>query len=121
MKRRLSSVKERRDMRFADQPHHDGSILYVSNLSPTLGETVTLWVRAPRMAGIGTVHVRALRDGEQYFSQAVIDPDRTPLPTDGPPRPVSGYGSDDTWWRATASEVRRSERKAARAPMLLGA
>ena len=108
-------------MRFADQPHHDGSILYVSNLSPTLGETVTLWVRAPRMAGISTVHVRALRDGEQYFSQAVIDPDRTPLPTDGPPRPVSGYGSDDTWWRATASEVRRSERKAARAPMLLGA
>jgi hypothetical protein len=32
MKRRLSSVKERRDMRFADQPPHDGSILYVSNL-----------------------------------------------------------------------------------------
>ena len=88
-------------MRFADQPHHDGSILYVSNLSPTLGETVTLWVRVPRMAGISTVHVRALRDGEQYFSQAVIDPDRTRLLTDAPLRAVSGYGSGDTWWRAT--------------------
>src|SRR5665647_3945022 len=100
MKRRLSSVKERRDMRFADQPHHDGSILYVSNLSPTLGETVALWVRAPRMAGISTVHVRAVRDGEQYFSEAVIDPDRTPLLTNVSLLPVSGYGSGDRWWRA---------------------
>lgn len=44
--------------------HHDGSSYFVSNPSPTLGETVTLTLRVPRRASVERVYVRAMLDGE---------------------------------------------------------
>ncbi len=66
------------------QPHHDGSALYVSNLSPQRGDTVTVRVRVPHEAEVSAVHVRVTRDAEPKFVDAVVD--RT---TD-----------TETWWRA---------------------
>ena len=66
------------------QPHHDGSGLYVSNACPAPGETVQVLVRVPHEARITAVHLRTAPDGEQQFSDAVVDR-RT---------------DTDTWWRA---------------------
>ncbi len=66
------------------QPHHDGSALYVSNACPAPGETVQVLVRVPHEAGITAVHLRTAPDGEQQFSDALVDR-RT---------------DTDTWWRA---------------------
>lgn len=67
-----------------DQPHHDGSDLYVSDPHPSLGTTVTVFVRVPRVSGVSTVHLYAVRDGEPEYREAKVD------------------RSDDgeTWWRA---------------------
>jgi alpha-glucosidase len=85
-------------MRLCDQPHHDGSALYVSTQVPSLGECVTIWVRVPAAAGVRAVHVRSTPDGEPGFSAARVDDDRTG-------RAVGGYGRTDVWWRAEV-EVR---------------
>jgi alpha-glucosidase len=66
------------------QPHHDGSDLYVSNLAPTLGETVTVRVRVPHVAVVTAVHVRVVADAEPYFVPAAVER-RTPI---------------ETWWTA---------------------
>ena len=66
------------------QPHHDGSALYVSNLQPHLGDTVTVRVRIPHEAGVTAVHVRVTPDGEPQFVDAVID----------------RVSEAETWWRA---------------------
>ncbi|WP_084958591.1 glycoside hydrolase family 13 protein [Thermoactinospora rubra] len=79
-----------------DQPHHDGSALYVSTAAPRLGERVTVWVRVPY--DVESVHVRAVHDGEPRYHAAAVDPDRTG-------RPVGGYGSADTWWKAEITAV----------------
>ena len=52
------------------EPHHDGSLLYVSSLTPSLGETVSVRVRVPAGAGVQSVHVRTAPDGEQLFTPA---------------------------------------------------
>ncbi|MHA6507834.1 glycoside hydrolase family 13 protein [Tessaracoccus sp. Y1736] len=66
------------------QPHHDGSELYVSNPSPSLGETVSVFVRVPHACAVDSVHVRVTPDGEQQFVPATVDrADET-----------------ETWWRA---------------------
>ncbi|MGI5271076.1 glycoside hydrolase family 13 protein [Nonomuraea sp. CA-218870] len=85
-------------MRLLDQPHHDGSALYVSTRTPEPGRPVTLWLRAPRAAGVTGVHVRAVHDGEPRYARAGPDPERTG-------RPVGGYGGSDTWWRAEVTPV----------------
>jgi alpha-glucosidase len=54
-------------------PHHDGSVLYVPEQEPSLGETVTLFVRVPHEAGVTAVHVRAVVDAEPEFIEAVVD------------------------------------------------
>jgi alpha-glucosidase len=46
--------------------HHDGSSLYVSNLSPSLGETLTLRLRTHRDHQPETVVLRTVRDGEPH-------------------------------------------------------
>jgi Glycosidases len=66
------------------QPHHDGSALYVSNLRPRLGDTVTLRVRVPHEADVSAVHVRLTPDAEPKFVDAVIER-RT---------------DEETWWKA---------------------
>jgi alpha-glucosidase len=71
------------------QPHHDGSAGYVSDAAPTLGQTVSVWLRVPAAAGVDRVFVRSTPDGEPRFSPAVVD--RT--------------GSGQAWWRAEV-EVR---------------
>ena len=66
------------------QPHHDGSALYVSNLAPRLGDTVTVRVRVPHEADITAVHVRLTPDAEPLFVDAVVD----------------RVTETETWWRA---------------------
>lgn len=66
------------------QPHHDGSALYVSNLRPGLGDTVTMRVRVPHEADVSAVHVRLTPDAEPTFVDAVVE-HRT---------------ETETWWRA---------------------
>jgi alpha-glucosidase len=66
------------------QPHHDGSALYVSNLRPRLGETVSVRVRVPLEADVSAVHVRLTPDAEPKFVDAVIE-----VRTD-----------TETWWTA---------------------
>lgn len=67
-------------------PHHDGSGLYVSTLTPRLGDTVTVWVRVPTEMPLDHVHVRTLSDAEPVFVAATVDAGRS-----------SGL---ETWWRA---------------------
>ncbi len=64
--------------------HHDGSPLYVSNLAPALGETLTLRLRTDAAAQPEQVVLRTVRDGEPH--NVVAEPE----PGDGPVR----------WWRA---------------------
>ena len=47
-----------------NQPHHDGSELYVSNIAPELGEKVTLKVRVPRDYVFEKAMLRIYHDGE---------------------------------------------------------
>ncbi|MER6581714.1 hypothetical protein ABT267_38890, partial [Nonomuraea sp. NPDC001023] len=85
-------------MRHVGEPHHDGSALYVSIREPALGSRVTLWLRAPRAAGITGVHVRTVCDGEPRYAEARVDESRTGTP-------VAGYGADDVWWQAEVTAV----------------
>lgn len=48
-------------------PHHDGSELYVSSQSPSIGELVTFRFRAPSDFRIDTAIMRAHLDGEPRF------------------------------------------------------
>ena len=80
-------------MRLIEQPHHDGSSLYISDAAPRLGDVVTVWVRVPAAAGVGAVHLRTTPDGEPNFVAAAVDPERTGTA-------VGGYGATDVWWRA---------------------
>jgi alpha-glucosidase len=54
-------------------PHHDGSALYVSNLAPSLGETVTVRIRVPNASRSEQVWVRTVHDAEPTFVKATID------------------------------------------------
>lgn len=55
-----------------DQPHHDGSPLYVSTQAPRLGELVGVRLRVPRSAGaVQRVAVRSNPDREPRFVDAV--------------------------------------------------
>lgn len=83
-------------MRLIEQPHHDGSPLYVSDPAPVLGDVVTVWVRVPAAADVVAVHVRSTPDGEPSFTAGEVDPDRTGAA-------VGGYGATDVWWRAALS------------------
>ena len=69
---------------FLARPHHDGSALYVSNLRPGPGETVTVRVRVPHEADVIAVHVRTTPDAEPLFVDAVVDQTT----------------ETETWWRA---------------------
>jgi alpha-glucosidase len=64
-------------------PHHDGSPLYVSDPAPALGDTVTVFLRAPE--SVRAVHLRSVADGEPGFVAASLD-------RRGP--------AGENWWRA---------------------
>jgi len=55
--------------------HHDGSALHVSNLYPTLEETVTVRLRVPRTAPVETVRLRLITDGEQHHAPMTLEGD----------------------------------------------
>jgi alpha-glucosidase len=67
------------------RPHHDGSPLHVPEPDPDLGDTVTVFVRAPAAAGVDRVLLRTQPDGEVEYRDAVVDR-RT---------------AHETWWRAS--------------------
>ena len=67
-----------------DEPHHDGSALYVSDLAPGLGDTVRVRLRVPNVNGFTGVHVRLAPDGEQEFVVAHVE----------------SRDERDTWWAA---------------------
>ncbi len=55
---------------FADEPHHDGSGLYVSNPEPALGDVVRVRVRIPESWGAVGVRVRVRPDAEPTYVEA---------------------------------------------------
>lgn len=67
------------------QPHHDGSALYVPHSPTKLGDQVTVRLRVPRPAGVSTVSVRLVNDGEPRFVPATIESE----------------GEHEVWWSAT--------------------
>ncbi|WP_313715910.1 glycoside hydrolase family 13 protein [Arsenicicoccus bolidensis] len=71
-----------------DQPHHDGSPLYVSTQAPALGQTVQIRLRVPAPEDasdrVTTVHVRTTPDGESRYVDAV----------------VVHEDEHETWWQA---------------------
>lgn len=67
-----------------DQPHHDGSELYVLERPEELGGEATLRLRTPR-GTVDAVALRYLRDGDPLVVPATIDEER-----DG-----------ETWWRVS--------------------
>jgi alpha-glucosidase len=66
-----------------DQPHHDGSALYVPEGSPALGDTVPVFVRVPDADGAERVWLRQTSDAEPRVVEGKID--RTT--------------ETETWWR----------------------
>lgn len=78
------------------QPHHDGSPLYVSTQSPTLGETVRVRVRIPHGFGeITAVRTRSNPDHEPRFTDAVP----RPLPEEAAGGRLEGWD----WWEASVT------------------
>jgi alpha-glucosidase len=68
-----------------DEPHHDGSDLYVVQRPEELGDEVVLRLRIPRARSVDRVLCRYERDGEPRGVEAEIDEE-----TD-----------TDVWWRAS--------------------
>ena len=61
-----------------NQPHHDGSELYVSNIAPELGEKVTLKVRVPSDYVFEKAMLRIYHDGEpRIFEMKELKRDST--------------------------------------------
>ena len=68
-----------------EQPHHDGSDLYVAERPTDLGGETTVLLRVPRGVAVDDVAVRHVRDGEPKVVAGKVD--RTT--------------ETDVWWRAT--------------------
>ncbi len=56
-----------------DQPHHDGSELYVAQDTPRLGDVVPVRLRVPAAGRERAVWVRTIRDAEPRMVEAVLD------------------------------------------------
>ncbi len=67
-----------------DEPHHDGSDTYVLERPNALGGEAVVRLRVPRAAGLDSVGLRWVQDGEPRFVRAEVDVE-TEL---------------ETWWRA---------------------
>ena len=68
--------------------HHDGSCLYLSNTSPKMGQSVTVYLRVPESLTPTLVMLRSVRDGEPVSVQAV----KVERPE---------FSGTDSWWQAT--------------------
>ena len=71
-----------------DEPHHDGSPLYLPNPPRRLGEQFDVYLRVPHSADISRVVARQVHDGEPFPAQAE----------------VSHEDAGATWWRATLTQ-----------------
>ena len=54
-------------------PHHDGSATYVSDLTPDVGDTVSVFLRVPKASGVKQAMLRTFIDGEQALTETVVD------------------------------------------------
>lgn len=97
-----------------DSVHHDGSQLYVSNLTPQLGETVGLRLRAAANAPIKRLFLRTFPDGEQALTQMTrgrVTNHAQWWEADLPIRePIAHYrfvieAEDGVWWYTAAGPV----------------
>lgn len=59
-------------MNYFDEPHHDGSALYVRGERPQIGTTMTVVLRVPHASACDRVHVRSVVDGEPVYRKAVV-------------------------------------------------
>lgn len=55
------------------EPHHDGSAAYVSDPAPAYGDVVSVFLRAPHVAGVERPWVRVVEDGEPRFVATTVD------------------------------------------------
>jgi alpha-glucosidase len=67
-----------------DEPHHDGSDLYVVERPAALGDSAALRLRVPRATSADRVVLRYERDGEPRSIEAIVDEET----------------EADVWWRA---------------------
>ncbi len=54
-------------------PHHDGSEMYVSNLAPDVGDTVSVFLRVPKASRVTRALLRTYIDGEQALTETSVD------------------------------------------------
>lgn len=54
-------------------PHHDGSEMYVSDLSPDMGDVVSVFLRVPKRSGVTQAMLRTFVDGEQALTETTVD------------------------------------------------
>ena len=76
-----------------DEPHHDGSDLYVVERPDVIGGDATLRVRTAR-GGAERVLLRYVADGEPHVVEATVDEEN----------------DDETWWRASFSALNATTR-----------
>ncbi len=55
------------------QPHHDGSVLYVSDAAPKIGDSITLRVRVPKDYIFEKAFIRVYEDGEPRSFELKLD------------------------------------------------
>ena len=67
-----------------DEPHHDGSDLYLLERPSEVGDTAVVRLRVPRGTAVDAVALRCIVDGDPLGIPAVIDEET----------------ETDTWWRA---------------------
>lgn len=59
-----SKSTQRSNSSLIQEPHHDGSEIYVSNSAPKVGEKITLRVRVPQSYTFAKAFIRIYEDGE---------------------------------------------------------
>lgn len=69
----MSAVAGTRASTLLDEPHHDGSETFVPERADELGGTTVLRLRVPRAAGIRSVALRYVADGEPHESETTVD------------------------------------------------
>ena len=68
-----STVDAGRPLRLVDEPHHDGSPLYVDTELRALGSTVRVRLRVPQVCGTTRVRLRSTPDEEPAVVEALIE------------------------------------------------
>ncbi|HET9501068.1 MAG TPA: glycoside hydrolase family 13 protein [Marmoricola sp.] len=72
-----------------DEPHHDGSPLYLDDEAPALGSHVGVRVRTSTAQPTDAVWVRTVEDGEPFYEQCTVETVET----------VQTEETETVWWR----------------------